>query len=140
MDNNNDVIRNSNGNNTEAIVSMILGILSVVLCWLPIVGLILAIIAIVLGVRGLKKANEVEKGKGFAIAGLSCGIVGLVLNIIYSFVWLIWGMLFKTLIDESGNIIDRIDNSVYYNTNSSYSRYTYNYENDLNNALRNYRY
>lgn len=59
----------------KAIASMVLGICAVVFgcCIWAWLGLILGVIAIALGAIVLKNK---EAGRGFAIAGLVCGIVG----------------------------------------------------------------
>jgi len=57
------------------IAALILGILGVVLSWIPLVGwvgVVLALVAIVLGFLTLKKG-----GKGLGIAALILGVVGL---------------------------------------------------------------
>jgi hypothetical protein len=60
--------------NGKSIAAMVLGILSVVL---PYIGLLIGIIAIIFASISLKeiKRNQ-EQGRGMAIAGLVCGIVG----------------------------------------------------------------
>ena len=42
---------NENITDTNAIVGMILGILSVILCWVPVIGLVLGIIALILSIK-----------------------------------------------------------------------------------------
>jgi uncharacterized Tic20 family protein len=63
--------------NGKSIAAMVLGILAIII---PYIGLILGIIAIVFAKISL---NEIKKrgdnGRGFAITGLVCGIVGTVL-------------------------------------------------------------
>ena len=64
--------------NGLAVAAMVLGIIAVVLVWIPFlntISLVLAIIAIALAIPGLIKANRVAKGKGQAIAGLVLAIV-----------------------------------------------------------------
>lgn len=61
---------------TCALISMILGIVSLVLCCSPVIGVILGIAAIVLGIIGLKAPQR----KGMAIAGLAVGIIGLLIS------------------------------------------------------------
>lgn len=63
----------------RGIASMVCGILSVVLPF-PYAGLVLAIVAIALasGVLKATAPNVVGSGRGMAIAGLVCGIVGAV--------------------------------------------------------------
>ncbi len=63
--------------NGKAITALVLGILSVMI---PYVGFILGILAIIfakMSFTELKKRND--GGKGLAVAGLVCGIVGTVL-------------------------------------------------------------
>ena len=64
----------------KAIASMVTGICSIIpgCCWIWL-GLPLAIVALVLGF--LSRKNN-EDGKGMAIAGIVCGVVGLVVVII----------------------------------------------------------
>jgi hypothetical protein len=71
--------------------SMVCGIIGLVLCWVPIVGLILSIVALVLGSKG-RKALPQDK-RGMAIAGFVMGIIGLVINIIVSIVWIIFAVV-----------------------------------------------
>jgi hypothetical protein len=68
------------GSKGKAIGSMVTGICSIIpgCCWIWL-GLPLAIVALVLGF--LSRKNN-EDGKGMAIAGIVCGIVGLVVVII----------------------------------------------------------
>jgi len=61
---------------------MVLGILGVVLFWLPVVGFAMAIVAVVLGGVGLSRANLGGGGRGQAIAGLVLGVVGIALPIL----------------------------------------------------------
>lgn len=59
---------------------MVLGIIALVLCWIPFLCQILALLGIIFGALGIGRANKVGKGKGMAIAGLVCGVVGGVLG------------------------------------------------------------
>jgi hypothetical protein len=66
--------------NTFGLVSMILGIISIPLLCCFYLGIPLGIAAAVLGVLGMQKANRGEAdNKGMAIAGLTCGLIGLAL-------------------------------------------------------------
>ena len=65
--------------NGLAIAGMVVGIVSIIpalnfYCITGVVGLVLSIL-------GLKKVKEVGSGKAFAIAGLVCSIVGIVIGI-----------------------------------------------------------
>jgi hypothetical protein len=60
--------------NGKSIAAMVLGILAIVL---PYIGFLIGIVAIIFASISLKevKRNQ-EQGRGMAIAGLVCGIVG----------------------------------------------------------------
>ena len=71
--------------NSMSIAALVCGILGIVGSFIPIVcyfTLILAILGIVFGVKGMKIAKMNGVGKGLAIAGLVCGIVGTVFGAI----------------------------------------------------------
>lgn len=59
--------------------AMVCGILSLVLCWLPIVGLVLGIVATILGGKG-RRTLPPDK-RGMALAGFIMGIIGMVIGI-----------------------------------------------------------
>lgn len=62
---------------------MVLGIIGLVLSFIPFVGWLCALVGIILGALGISKAKKIGgKGKGMAIAGLVCGIVGLAIGIL----------------------------------------------------------
>lgn len=63
--------------NGKSIASLVLGILSVIT---PYIGLLFGIVAIILSALSLKEIrNRHEGGRGLAIAGLVCGIVGTII-------------------------------------------------------------
>lgn len=74
----------------KAIASMVCGICAVVLgcCIWSWLGLILGVIAVALAAIVLKNN---EAGRGFAIAGLVCGIVGIAWSIIALIIMLVVG-------------------------------------------------
>jgi hypothetical protein len=76
----------SSGGKGKSIAGMVLGILSVLTCWLPYVGLILGIIGLILSALGLKN----EDARGMAIAGLVTSIIGIILGL--------WPVLFAATI------------------------------------------
>jgi len=67
-----------------AVASLILGIFSIVLSWIPVAGwiicLVMGILAIVLGALG--RTRQPEK-KGMATAGMILGIIGVVFSVIF---------------------------------------------------------
>lgn len=128
--------QNNSNSNSIALVAMILGIVSIILCWVPIIGLVLSIVGLILGVKGLNNSKMINKGKGFSIAGISCGSVGIVLSIIYTIVWIFTAWIIKTTVNEIESIYD--DDS--YNYKSKYN-YTYEYDSDdINSILDDYKY
>ena len=65
----------------------ILGIIALVLCWIPIVGIILAICGVVLCGIGLSKTKS---NKGLVIAGLVMSILALIVGIIITLISLVF--------------------------------------------------
>ena len=63
-----------------AITSMILGIVSLILGWIPILGWIIFSLAIIFGIIALTKISKDEnlEGKGMAIAGIVMGAIPLI--------------------------------------------------------------
>lgn len=75
-----------------AVASMVLGIITILIFWIPVVGflgLVTALLAIVLGAIANSQANKKPEefgGKGMAITGLVLGIVAIALMLLF---WLI---------------------------------------------------
>ncbi|PYZ94670.1 hypothetical protein CR194_03830 [Salipaludibacillus keqinensis] len=68
--------------NVKTLYSFVTGILSIILFFLPLVGILLALAGIVIGVMGLKEINKTgEPGRGYALTGMICGTVGLLIPI-----------------------------------------------------------
>jgi hypothetical protein len=68
--------------NGLAVASLVLGILSILFAWIPIIGMIawiLAPLGLVLGLVGLSK----PAGKGMAIAGSICSGIGLLICLLW---------------------------------------------------------
>jgi VIT1/CCC1 family predicted Fe2+/Mn2+ transporter len=71
------------GNNQKAIVSMVLGIISIFCC-----GFVLGIVAIVLGLIARKEiaaSGGLQGGSGFAIAGIVTGVLGILGSVVLAF-------------------------------------------------------
>lgn len=82
--------KNPNGyqpqeNKIFGILSLIFGIASLVFFWVPFLPLLLAVAAGVLGIIHLNKCQS----KGFGIAGLITGVVGLLIAVFMTIVWCI---------------------------------------------------
>lgn len=71
----------SKNNNSLAITSLVLGIISLILCWGFIIPIILGIIGIVTGTVSLGQKRD---GSKIAIAGIILSIVGLLIGIVFS--------------------------------------------------------
>jgi len=79
-----DYYEKQSENNSAAVASMILGIMSIAASFIA-VGFLLGIPAIICGAVALNKLNESgnsERGKGMATAGLICGVIGVILSFI----------------------------------------------------------
>lgn len=71
------------------VASLVMGILALVVCWIPCFGawaLLFAILGIIFGAVGIVKAKKTNKGKGQSIAGLVCSIIATVVVVIWIFV------------------------------------------------------
>ncbi|MCP4847365.1 MAG: DUF4190 domain-containing protein [Verrucomicrobiaceae bacterium] len=89
-----------------AVSSLVCGIISIVLCWVPIVGLVLGIIAIMGQSRAKKKIYadpENYEGGGLAIAGLVCGIVGTASSALYNIFWVVALLTVGAVVNEAGS-------------------------------------
>lgn len=67
-----------------SITAMILGIVGLVFVWAPFIGFICALLGIIFGGIGMSqtKKNPNLSGRGMAVAGLVCGIIGIVIWVI----------------------------------------------------------
>jgi len=68
--------------NAMAIASLVLGVVSVLIVWIPIVGIlgtIMALIGLVLGIMALRRPN----GRGMAVGGIICAGVSLAITALY---------------------------------------------------------
>jgi hypothetical protein len=65
--------------NGLAIGALIVGIIGLLACWIPYVGLPLPIIALILGFLGLKKSGVINVGRGMSVAGIVIGGVSLLI-------------------------------------------------------------
>ena len=66
--------------NGKAMWSMIVGIVSIVFCYLGVLIGPVAIVLAVLGKKDIKRSNGAQTGEGMATAGLITGIVGTVVQ------------------------------------------------------------
>lgn len=75
----------ADGNANSATIALVCGLCSFTGILLAIAGWVLGIIAIVMGAKGLKSSK-----RSMAMAGLICGIVGLVIAAINSFLGVLY--------------------------------------------------
>ncbi len=98
-------------NNGLAITALILGILALLLAWIPIVNflsLVLGLAAVVLGFMGMRKA-AVSGGKGLAIGGIITGGLALLATILMIVVAAVWLNNADDEIDDWNDELDRIN-------------------------------
>ena len=96
-------------NNGLAIAGFVVCLVSIILdfyCITGIVGLIWSIV-------GFKKSKESEKGTGIAIAGIICSIIGIIVGIIGIIMAIAAVNILK---NNTQNIVNAVDtlNSLYY--------------------------
>lgn len=71
------------------VASLVMGILALVVCWIPCLGdwaILFAILGIIFGAVGIVKAKKTNKGKGLSIAGLVCSIIATTVVVLWIFV------------------------------------------------------
>lgn len=81
-----------NKSNGIAVASLITGIVSIVLCWVPIIGLVSGILGIIFYAKAKKAIDTgmmLPNAKGMATGGLITGIIGLVFSFFYTIFWII---------------------------------------------------
>ncbi len=83
--------------------AMVCGIISLVLCWIPIVGLVLGIVAVVLGGKG-RQTLPPDK-RGMALAGFIMGIIGMVIGIIMLIAMIVALVAFGTMFSLFGSYL-----------------------------------
>lgn len=81
LNKNSNSVSNAEKGKTQAIIGLILGLVSIVAWYIPLIGFPITIIGIIFSAIGMK--SQTNKGK--AIAGLTLSIIFLVVTIINSF-------------------------------------------------------
>lgn len=84
-------VKVENGTGLKGTVSLVLGIISLILCHLWFVSIPTGVIAIVLGAKSNRKGNKSKKGK----AGMILGIVGLSLMLAAYGLFFIYILLYE---------------------------------------------
>jgi Domain of unknown function (DUF4190) len=65
--------------NGKAIAALVLGIASIVFCWVSVFDAVFVVLAVVFGLIVLSEARRGGRGRGMAIAGVACAVVGALL-------------------------------------------------------------
>lgn len=111
------------GSSTLGVVSLVLGIISIVCCACGCTGIVFGVPAIICGIIHLVKKN---RSGGLGIAGIICGSIGLIIGVVIIIFAIIFG---------SGDIYDDLDsymNDLINEYDDDYD-YSYNYDdNDYN--------
>lgn len=95
--------------NGMAVAALVFGILALLTCWLPVIGLILGILAIIFGVIGRNRVRRMQAtNKGAATAGLVLGVLSLIINLIISVLFFLGLATFLNL--GGGNSIQQFQN------------------------------
>ena len=79
-----------------AVTTLVCGILSIVLAWLPLAGLALGIVSLVTARKARAVAvqdPDTYKEGGLRTGGLVCGIVGTSLSGVYSLFWILMAII-----------------------------------------------
>ncbi len=81
---------NGAASNSKAIASMVLGIASIVLCWLTILDVVPIVLAVVFGLIAVNdhRRDPGRGGRAMAITGIVCAAIGAVLAIVLT-VWFV---------------------------------------------------
>ena len=96
----NENVNTPKASNGMATASLILGIVSIVLCFVWFVGIISGILAIVLAIvaKNKIKADPNLGGSGAATGGLITGVIGVLISIIF----IVIAILFVSAVMEVG--------------------------------------
>jgi len=78
-----EIVYHKEVKNSMATAALVLGIIALVLSWIPIInnaGIICGILAVIFGFVGYRRAKRIDGiGKGAALAGIICGALGVVI-------------------------------------------------------------
>jgi hypothetical protein len=91
------------------VASLILGIIALVLCWIPALGFILALIALIVAIAAMCSKKNKEKDRGLKIAGLVMSIVSIVTSVIMTVPLIIGAII---VAENSDKIKDLITQTV----------------------------
>lgn len=108
------------------IAALILGIVSLVFCWIWFIAIPCGVIGLVLGIVALCQKRKA----GMPLTGLILSIAGILISILL--IVFVAGLVFKTIDDEINNGILDYNNNYNYTYNNYLSSYSNNYSNSVN--------
>ena len=82
------MLEDKSDSNSYGIASLVLGIVSIVLCWVPVLGLASGIVGIIMAVKQRKISSN-----GITTTGLITSIVGTALSAIYMIITILLVMV-----------------------------------------------
>ncbi|MGY1604660.1 hypothetical protein [Geodermatophilus sp. SYSU D00815] len=68
--------------NGLGVAGFVCGLVGLVLCWVPWIGMLLGLVGVVLGGIGISQGKKKGASTGLAIAGLVCGILAVLVWIL----------------------------------------------------------
>jgi uncharacterized protein (TIGR02145 family) len=98
--------------NKLATASLVIGIISLLICWVPVLGFLAGIIALIFGISGQKdpfKNPATNKSQG--IAGIVLGVISAIIAVFVNLVFFGGLYIFSNdvlMIDQNGNSIDTV--------------------------------
>ena len=104
------------------VASLVLGILSILICWIPCVNYLAfvpAVIGVILGIVDTVKKSKSGEKKGMAIAGLILSAVAVVIIFLWT---VIFGAAVSTV---DGNELNSVFENISRSINESYTTYNY---------------
>ncbi len=90
------------------VASLILGLLSLILCWVPVLGTLLAIVALIISIIAVCKKEDEKSERGMSIAGLVLSSISIIVSI---FIIVFVMILFNVAFDIGEDVINNFQNS-----------------------------
>lgn len=64
------------------IASLVLGIVAMLLCWVPVFGFVVATVGLIISIFALAKKDNARKSRGFEITGLILSIIAIIIALL----------------------------------------------------------
>ena len=64
------------------IASLVLGIVAMLLCWVPVFGFVVATVGLIISIFALAKKDNARKSRGFGITGLILSIIAIIIALL----------------------------------------------------------